>query len=231
MAHAKVTESTRPGAHGHLGSGVGALTVDWTGTSGSATREVTASTMLLRRAEDGWQVGLVWHERLQCHVPAGGHLEAGEGVEGAARREVWEETGLTARLIPGPAAPLPDGFPHLPVPAAWWITEGQAGADGHTRTRHVHLDHIYLALVGTAPRTLGHIPDHQLNWFSRTRLETDPSVSPDSRLLALHVLAWLCGAPAAAEDDPGLLAVHLAERAKQQHHQPREDRAHPACDA
>ncbi|WP_455428687.1 NUDIX domain-containing protein [Kitasatospora aureofaciens] len=181
-------------------------------TTGSTAREVTASTFLLRRNAGHWNVGLIWHDRLGSHMPAGGHGEVGEGVHDAAVREVLEETGHKARLIPGPAAPAPAGFPHRPVPAPWWICEGGASPDGHTSTPHTHVDHIYLALVDTAPAATEQ-PDHQLTWFTHSRLGSDPTISEDSRLLALQLMTWLDGTPADAEDDPMQLSAYLAHRA------------------
>ncbi|MFC5889585.1 NUDIX domain-containing protein [Kitasatospora sp. CM 4170] len=174
---------------------------------------MTASTFLLHRDAGHWIVGLIWHDRLGGHMPAGGHGEVGEGVHDAALREVLEETGHKARLIPGPAAPTPAGFPHRPVPAPWWICEGGASPDGHTSTPHTHVDHIYLALVDSASAATEQQPDHQLTWFTHSRLSSDPTVSEDSRLLALQLMTWLDGAPAGAEDDPMQLSAYLAHRA------------------
>ncbi|GAA2969484.1 hypothetical protein GCM10010519_00790 [Streptomyces lactacystinicus] len=189
------------------------MTDQQTTTPTRSVREVTASTFLLRRDAGQWFVGLIWHERLGSHMPAGGHGEVGEGVHDAAVREVLEETGHRARLVPGPMVPTPTGFPHRPVPAPWWICEGGASPDGHTSTPHTHVDHIYLALADTASAAAEQQADHQLTWFTRSRLTTDPTVSEDSRLLALQLMSWLDGAPAGAEDDPEQLSAHLAHRA------------------
>ncbi|MFD0352055.1 hypothetical protein ACFQ0M_49710 [Kitasatospora aburaviensis] len=39
---------------------------------------MTASTFLLHRDAGHWIVGLIWHDRLGGHMPAGGHGEVGE---------------------------------------------------------------------------------------------------------------------------------------------------------
>jgi ADP-ribose pyrophosphatase YjhB (NUDIX family) len=54
-------------------------------------REVTSSVFILRRnPADGWLAALVWHPRLDCWLPAGGHAEHGETPAEAAVREARE---------------------------------------------------------------------------------------------------------------------------------------------
>ncbi|MGH3251019.1 MAG: NUDIX domain-containing protein, partial [Trebonia sp.] len=109
--------------------------------------EPTASTFILRRdRERGWLAALVWHPRLGCWLPAGGHVEPDETPAQAGTREVLEETGLGVTLIPGPSAPLPAGFPHRAVPAPWLVAEVPASPDRHTGERHLHVDHVYVAV-------------------------------------------------------------------------------------
>lgn len=41
--------------------------------------EATSSAFILRRDRGrGWVTALVWHPRLECWLPAGGHVEADE---------------------------------------------------------------------------------------------------------------------------------------------------------
>jgi 8-oxo-dGTP pyrophosphatase MutT (NUDIX family) len=66
--------------------------------------EPTVSTFILRRdRERGWLTALVWHPRLGCWLPAGGHVEPDETPAQAGIREVMEETGLDVTLVPRPA--------------------------------------------------------------------------------------------------------------------------------
>lgn len=88
--------------------------------------EPTSSVFILRHdRERGWVTALVWHPRLECWLPAGGHVEMDETAAQCGIREALEETGLDVTLVPGPAAPVPAGFPHRQLPAPWLVAEGR----------------------------------------------------------------------------------------------------------
>ncbi|MET9394580.1 NUDIX domain-containing protein [Streptomyces sp. NPDC006624] len=146
-------------------------------------KESTASVFVFNRGQKGvWRCALVWHPRLEEWLPAGGHVESDESAAEAAVREVDEETGLTALLLPGPALPLPAGFPHTQVIAPWYVCEMRAGADNHTRAPHRHVDHVFVAVVDDT--TPSRQPVHEVRWFTEQELAEAPSIAEDSRLQA-----------------------------------------------
>jgi ADP-ribose pyrophosphatase YjhB (NUDIX family) len=53
-------------------------------------KEPTASTFVFRREAGTWLTALVWHPRLDCWLPSGGHVENTENTEEAAIREARE---------------------------------------------------------------------------------------------------------------------------------------------
>lgn len=159
-------------------------------------KEATASTFVFGRDAGGlWQTALVWHPRLRCWMPSGGHVEIDESAAEAALREAREETGLDVRLLPGPATPLPGGFPHATVCAPWWIVELRARADNHTPEPHVHLDHVFLAFAAGGPAG---VPAHETRWFSELEIAHVGGISEDSRLQARELFPRVAEIGAAA---------------------------------
>lgn len=159
-------------------------------------KEATASTFVFRRDPGGvWRTALVWHPRLKCWMPSGGHVESDESAAEAAQRKAREETGLDVCLLPGPAAALPAGFPHATVCTPWWIVEMRARADGHTPRPHVHLDHVFLALAASGS-PVGP-PAHETRWFSRLEIDHADGISEDSRLQARDLFSQVIGLTAA----------------------------------
>lgn len=156
--------------------------------------EPTASVFILRRDhEHGWVTALVWHPRLECWLPAGGHVEANETAAQCGIREALEETGLDVTLVPGPAAPVPAGFPHRLLPAPWLVAEGDAAPDRHTGEPHVHEDHVYVAT--TASPLPVREPEHQVRWFTPADIASALGISEDSRILAADLLALAAPQP------------------------------------
>lgn len=158
------------------------------------TRELTSSVFILRRDPgNGWLAALVWHPRLDCWLPAGGHVEDGEAPAEAAVREAREETGLDVTIVPGPSAALPAAFPHRVVPAPWLTAEVPAAPDRHTNEHHVHVDHVYVAVtVSHRPKVE---PEHHVRWFTAAGIAGAPAISKDSRLLAAQLLALVAPQP------------------------------------
>jgi ADP-ribose pyrophosphatase YjhB (NUDIX family) len=53
-------------------------------------KEPTSSTFVFRREAGTWLTALVWHPRLECWLPSGGHVESSENIAEAAIREARE---------------------------------------------------------------------------------------------------------------------------------------------
>lgn len=142
-------------------------------------KEATATALVFRRSEAGaWQVAMVWHHRFQGWIPPCGHVEADETAAEAAIRETLEEAGCRIRLVPGPAVPLPVGFPHRPVVAPWWVVEMAACADNHTCEPHIHVDHVF---CGVWEADVGE-PETQVRWLPEPELLGTPGIAEDSRM-------------------------------------------------
>lgn len=97
------------------------------------TRDFTVATFVV----NGDRVLLLLHRKLRLWLPPGGHIEPNELPDHAAIREVLEETGVQARLLPEPFLTPPGPLP-LARPEGLQLED--IGPD------HQHIDLIYFAV-------------------------------------------------------------------------------------
>ncbi len=86
---------------------------------------------------------LHFHEKHQKWLPPGGHAHADELPTDAAIREVFEETGLSVKLIE--KENLYIDFPHAKSVIRPYLCLLENIPEHGDREKHQHLDHIYLA--------------------------------------------------------------------------------------
>ena len=87
---------------------------------------------------DGDRTLLLWHQRLRMWVPPGGHLEPDEDPVSAVLREIREETGLEAEVLPlGHIFPF--AYPGQIVPPYTILLEDSP----EPGEPHKHMDLIY----------------------------------------------------------------------------------------
>lgn len=144
---------------------------------------------------------LHWH-RLGMWLPPGGHVEPDEDPLAAVLREVQEETGMEAQVIPT-APPLPYRHPpQLPAPVTIGVYDIAAR---NAEPAHQHIDLVYFTrLAGAAPAAAAALPalpalpaDPGLGWRWVGAAELAPGASlpgPD-------------GTPAAVPEDVRVLAL------------------------
>jgi ADP-ribose pyrophosphatase YjhB (NUDIX family) len=104
------------------------------GATAGPTREFTVAVFVVH----GDRVLLHFHRKLGMWLPPGGHIEPNELPDDAAIREVWEETGVRARLIGERALELE--YPRqLTIPAGIQVEDIAPG--------HQHIDLVYFAVA------------------------------------------------------------------------------------
>lgn len=134
---------------------------------------------------------LHWHKRLQQWMPPGGHVEPNEDPVQAALREVREETGVLAEIIPTGDRPMAFDYPEQIQPPYTILIENIPGQG----EPHQHIDHIYFVRPIDAAQH-DRVDDPTLRWVTATELnENTPldvagcgvsaSIAKDVRQLAL----------------------------------------------
>lgn len=135
---------------------------------------------------------LHWHQRLQQWMPPGGHIEPDEDPVQAVLREVREETGVEADVIPS-VTELAFAYPGQVQPPYTILIEDSAES-GDT---HQHIDLIYFCAIAD-----GSAPDARINdfhWVDEADLRSNQPldlagcgvavpIAEDVRLLALKAI-------------------------------------------
>ncbi len=144
-------------------------------------KHATAGAFVFSHTGQGWRLGLIVHPIFDRWLIPGGHIEADESPEQAVVREVREESGLTVRLLPAPAAITPPGLPRTVVAPPWWILEQPVPGDSGLTQPHLHVDHIYVAIADTTT-PVGEAA-HPFRWHAENDLDDLPMFD-DTRALA-----------------------------------------------
>ncbi len=93
---------------------------------------------------------LHWHQKVREWLPPGGHVEPNEDLVQATLREIKEETGFDAEIVP--TQPVPD-ISNLELVAAPYAVMIEDVIDD-VHGKHQHIDHIYFARVTGVPGDL-----------------------------------------------------------------------------
>ena len=147
-------------------------------------RHFTATAFVVYRDS----VALHWHRKINAWLPPGGHIEKNEDPVQAVLREVAEETGLKARIIP--TSPIIDlEYPEQILPP---FTIEIEDINDPVEGPHQHIDMIYICRpISNEPRL-----NNGWLWISKQQIEEatpldrgDGQTSPppkDVRVLANH---------------------------------------------
>lgn len=138
---------------------------------------------------DAGRVLLLHHRALRRWLPPGGHIEAGELPDEAARREVREETGLIVDLPPARASMVAGGPRSLPMPVGLQLE--RIGPE------HEHIDLIYFAVLapGSPKRPRGNEESTGAGWYAPEDWD-NLGVDAEIKAWAHEALRWAAGRPA-----------------------------------
>jgi 8-oxo-dGTP pyrophosphatase MutT (NUDIX family) len=112
---------------------------------------------------EGGRTALHWHRRLQLWLPPGGHIDPDEDPAQAVIREVREETGITAEIVPHQPPFRFSNVTQLPPPLSIIVADVAEGP-------HEHIDMVYaLRPVPGVPRAAPE-EHHDFVWLGEDAL-------------------------------------------------------------
>ncbi|MCH7719060.1 MAG: NUDIX domain-containing protein [Chloroflexi bacterium] len=153
-------------------------------------RHFTATAFVVHRGK----TLLHWHRKLEQWMPPGGHLLPDEDPVTGVLREVREETGIEAELLPLTPT-FSFAYPRqLPAPYTILVEDSAEASE-----RHQHIDLIYFCRPMSGKTARPTSDDETLTWVSEDQLQRnealplagcdrDIPVADDVRALALAAL-------------------------------------------
>ena len=132
---------------------------------------------------------LHWHDKVEKLLPPGGHINNNEDPVQAVLREIREETGLKAQVIPSKLNFRFD-YPHPIVPPITIMLEDILDKDSGF---HQHIDLIYICQLLDNPRTLkrGWLWISEADLSNRVPIQTEKAgvVVPPEDVRCLGIIA------------------------------------------
>jgi 8-oxo-dGTP pyrophosphatase MutT (NUDIX family) len=115
---------------------------------------------------DGDHTLLHWHKKLRIWLPPGGHIDVNEDPVQAVLREVREETGIVAEIVPSRPAFAFTNVAALPPPIS--IIVADVEVDGPHPHQHIDMSYV-VRPVADAPRGDAE-EDHGFIWVAEGQL-------------------------------------------------------------
>ena len=103
-------------------------------------RDFTATGYVINPART--KLLVIFHNKLQKWLPAGGHMEPNELPHEAALREVFEETGVSARVISDDPDMGLNGKSDCQIPRPYSVLY-QIIPQSSKDVEHIHVDFVY----------------------------------------------------------------------------------------
>jgi 8-oxo-dGTP pyrophosphatase MutT (NUDIX family) len=148
-------------------------------------RHITVTGFVVHEAA----VALHWHRKLAMWLPAGGHIEANEDPVQAVLREVREEFGVEASVLPLKQRVAYAGGPEQLEPP-------HAMLDCIVTEDHVHIDLCYYCRLESGYPGVPEDPASPIVWVDAATLEAgtlprdgaDVAIPPDVQALGLEAI-------------------------------------------
>lgn len=119
------------------------------------------------------RVLLHWHPKVKAMLPPGGHIERGEDPVTAVLREIREETGLFAEVIPRETA-VDVAYPRqIPPPETIMVED----IDDPVAGPHEHIDMIYFCRLQGGEGDIGEGLRRGWQWVAEESLAAGDAVT------------------------------------------------------
>ena len=147
-------------------------------------KHFTATSVVHRKNGD---VLMVFHRKLNCWLCPGGHIEEDERPDEAALREIFEETGLRAKLISAEKPWVQEDEHAVQLCQPMCILEERI--PDREMGFHAHLDFVYRAIVEGEP-VLNERESTDIRFFSPEMIEQTPMYDNVRSVIRRSVDLW-----------------------------------------